>query len=114
MLAIYQTAKRELEYDATRFVQVVSDKEAWPLRGGSSGAIRPRTVSQPCGPARLDLAVEAHVLKLEVAELFTAADRQQARRRLEAYGWHESPGTLPEASLLPPLACRGEAVSVAD
>jgi hypothetical protein len=35
---------------------------------------------------RLDLTVEAHVLKAEFALLFTDADRDQARDRLEAYG----------------------------
>ncbi len=36
---------------------------------------------------RLDLTVEAHVLKTEFDPLFTDADRDQARDRLEAYGW---------------------------
>jgi hypothetical protein len=36
---------------------------------------------------RLDLTVEAHVLKTEFAPLFTDGDRHQARDRLEAYGW---------------------------
>jgi hypothetical protein len=35
----------------------------------------------------LDLTVEAHVLKAEFDPLFTDADRDQARDRLEAYGW---------------------------
>jgi hypothetical protein len=40
---------------------------------------------------RLDLTVEAHVLKQDYATLLTEADRQQARRRLEQYGWHDNP-----------------------
>jgi hypothetical protein len=36
---------------------------------------------------RLDPTVEGHVLKIEFAPLFTDADRDQARDRLEAYGW---------------------------
>jgi hypothetical protein len=35
--------------------------------------------------------VEAHVLKQDYATLLTEADRQQARRRLEQYGWHDNP-----------------------
>ena len=41
---------------------------------------------------RLDLTVEAHVLKHDYTTLFSDADRQQARRRLELYGWQEKPG----------------------
>jgi 5-methylcytosine-specific restriction protein A len=40
---------------------------------------------------RLDLTVEAHVLKTESATLFTDDDRDQARDRLEAYGWRPLP-----------------------
>ena len=36
---------------------------------------------------RLDLTVEAHVLRTEFASLFSDADREQARTRLETYGW---------------------------
>jgi hypothetical protein len=35
--------------------------------------------------------LEAHVLKTEFAPLFTDADRDQARDRLEAYGWRPLP-----------------------
>ena len=38
---------------------------------------------------RLDLTIEAHLLKPDYRSLFTEADRQQARRRLELHGWHE-------------------------
>jgi hypothetical protein len=40
---------------------------------------------------RLDLTVEAHVLQKEFATLFTDADWQRARARLELYGWHKNP-----------------------
>jgi len=39
---------------------------------------------------RLDLSVESHVLKPEYQDLFTDADRQQARDRLTAYGWTDN------------------------
>ena len=45
----------------------------------------------PWEHGRLDLTVEAHVLKTEFATLFTDADRDQARDRLEAYGWRPLP-----------------------
>lgn len=39
---------------------------------------------------RLDLTVEAHVLRDEFATLFTDDDRKRARERLEQYGWKET------------------------
>jgi hypothetical protein len=42
---------------------------------------------------RLHLTVEAHVLQQRYATLFNDDDRQQARQRLAAYGWHEPRGT---------------------
>jgi hypothetical protein len=40
---------------------------------------------------RLGLTVEAHLLRSEYAALFTDADRQRARERLELYGWQPNP-----------------------
>ena len=36
---------------------------------------------------RLDLTVEAHVLRSEFGPLFSEADRERALERLESYGW---------------------------
>lgn len=90
MVAIYETAKRELGYNATRFLQMISEQ------GGLATARRLLWSNQPSdgfttlwSHHRLDLTVEAHVLKREYAALFTEADQEQARRRLELYGWHE-------------------------
>jgi hypothetical protein len=86
MVSIYETAKRELSYNATRFVQMISEQ------GGlttvkqllwSSTPSEGLTTLWEC--RRLDLTVEAHVLKTEFA--LHRADRDQARDRLEAYGW---------------------------
>jgi hypothetical protein len=92
MVAIYETAKRELGYNATRFLQMLSEQ------GGLATAKQLLWSDQPSdgftalwSHHRLDLTVEAHVLKQEFAALFTEADRQQARRRLELYGWHDNP-----------------------
>jgi hypothetical protein len=40
---------------------------------------------------RLDLTVEAHVLKREFLGLFADDDRRQARALLELCGWHDNP-----------------------
>ena len=93
MVAIYETAKRDLGYNATRFLQMISEQ------GGLATARQLLWSDQPSdgfttlwSHHRLDLTVEAHVLKPDYATLFTDADREQARRRLELYGWPESPG----------------------
>ncbi len=90
MVAIYETAKRDLGYNATRFLQMVSEQ------GGLATARQLLWSDQPSDGFttlwqhhRLDLTVEAHVLKSEFETLFTDADRHQARARLEAYGWRE-------------------------
>jgi hypothetical protein len=38
---------------------------------------------------RLDLTVEAYILRDEFASIFTDEDCEQARARLEEYGWRE-------------------------
>ena len=94
MIAIYETSKRELGYNATRFLQMVSQQ------GGLATA---RQLLWSDAPSegfttlwehnRLDLTVEDHVLRAEFASLFSDADREQALTRLEAYGWHQNAGT---------------------
>jgi hypothetical protein len=91
MVAIYETAKRELGYTATRFLQMISE------HGGLATARQLLWSEQPSDGFttlwlrhRLDLTVEAHVLHEEFTTLFTDADRQRARDRLESYGWQES------------------------
>lgn len=85
MVAIYETAKRELGYNATRFLRMVSEQ------GGVATARQLLRSDQPpdgftslWSHHRLDLTVEAHILKPEYQTLFTDADRQQASDRLEA------------------------------
>ena len=91
MVAIYETAKRDLGYNATRFLQMISE------HGGLATARQLLWSDQPSdgfttlwSHHRLDLTVEAHVIKHEYAILFTDADREQARKRLELYGWQET------------------------
>jgi hypothetical protein len=88
MVSIYQTAKRELGYNATRFAQMISE------RGGLATAkqlIWSSNLSEGFTTLwerhRLGLTVEALVLESEFAPLFTDADREQAFQRLQAYDW---------------------------
>lgn len=96
MVAICETAKRDLGYNATRFLQMVSE------HGGLATARQLLRSDQPSdgfttlwAHDRLDLTVETHVLKHEYLTLFTYTDRQQARGRLELYGWRDSPRAAP-------------------
>ena len=93
MVGIYETAKRELGYNATRFLQMVSEQ---------GGLVTARQLLWSDAPSdgfttlwehhRLDLSVEDHVLRTEFASLFSNADREQALVRLEAYGWQPRAG----------------------
>lgn len=88
MVSIYETAKRELGYNATRFLQMIS---------GQGGLATARQLLWDDRPSdgfttlwerkRLDLTVEAHVIAPEFAPLFTEADRERALNRLREYGW---------------------------
>ena len=86
--AIYVTAKRECGYNAVRFMQLVAEK------GGVSAA--KQLISKNGGTdgfatlwehGRLDLSVEAHVLKKEYKELFTDDERKICRDRLIEFGF---------------------------
>ena len=88
MIDIYQRAKDECGYNATRFLSMLS------ARGGLAAA---RTLLATSAPSsgfttlwehgRLDLTVEAHILKPEFAALFTQDEKELARSRLEEYGY---------------------------
>lgn len=88
MLSIYKTAKADCGYTATRFLQLVSSigglaaaKQLIAKPGGTDGFAK----LYECG--RLDLSVEAHVLKEKYAELFTDEEKQLCRERLKQYGF---------------------------
>ena len=88
MVSIYDTAKRDLGYNASRFIQMVSE------RGGVSAARQLVWSESPSDGftflwehRRLDLTVEAHMLDEEYASLFSDEDRQRALDRLNQYGW---------------------------
>ena len=88
MMDIYKTAKQECGYNATRFMQMVAEK------GGVAAA--KQLISKDGGTdgfatlwehGRLDLSVEAHVLKEEYKELFTDEERKMCKDRLKEFGY---------------------------
>lgn len=90
MREIYITAKRECNYNPVRFLQLVGE------RGGLLAA--KQLITKPGGTygfatlwqhGRLDLSVEAHVLKPEYEPLFTEEERRICRERLEQFGYKD-------------------------
>ena len=86
MVEIYQTGKRELGYNAARFIQMVSEQ------GGLATAKKLLWTDQISDGfetlrrhGRLDLTVETHVLKEEFADLFTDEERRRAQDRLDLF-----------------------------
>lgn len=88
MINIYREAKRELNYTASRFMQLISEigglraaKQLISKDGGTSGFVTLWEMG------RLDFSIEAHVLKPEYKELFTEEEREICRDRLKEYGY---------------------------
>lgn len=88
MKNIYISAKKELGYNATRFLQLISKK------GGLNAA--KQLISKEGGTYgfevlweknRLDLSVEAHVLKPQYSQLFTEDERAICINRLKKFGF---------------------------
>ena len=86
MVEVYQTTKKEVKYNAVRFLQLISEK------GGVAAA--KQLVMKDGGTegfgtlhmaGRLDLSVEAHVIKPEYAELFTQEEIDTCIKRLKEY-----------------------------
>jgi hypothetical protein len=87
MLDIYRRAKTECSYNAARFLHMVSEsgglnaaRSLLAAPGVSDGFV----ALWKCG--RLDLTVEALVLKSEWRELFTDTELAVARKRLKDLG----------------------------
>jgi hypothetical protein len=88
MRVIYSRAKREAGYNATYFLQMLS--EIWP----EATARRLVMSTQPSQGFtalwerhRLDLTVEARILEPRFEPLFTDEERLAALHRLDAYGY---------------------------
>ena len=82
MVDLYLRAKRDANYNATYFLQMISDAE---LRGY-------RTARQLFHWGRLDSTVEVVILRPEWADLFTDGGACDPRRRLTDYGFVASVG----------------------
>ncbi|HHU83328.1 MAG TPA: hypothetical protein GXZ26_10020 [Firmicutes bacterium] len=89
MKEIYYRADKEIGYKATRFLQMLSEM------GGVATAVS--LVSKPGATdgfiklwenQRLDLSVEALVLKEEYKELFSEEIRTACANRLKEYGFN--------------------------
>ena len=88
MRMIYDRARTECHYNATRFLRMLSEhggvetaRRLIAVEGKTEGFSR----LWECG--RLDLTVEALVLKEEYRSLFTEAERELCRQRLQKYGY---------------------------
>ncbi|MBZ9621424.1 hypothetical protein G9F71_000770 [Clostridium sp. FP2] len=86
MTDVYRKADKECGYRATRFLQMLSEKggvktakELVSKEGGTDG------FSKLWQLGRLDLSVEALVLKDEFKELFTEEQLSLCKARLEKY-----------------------------
>ena len=88
MFGVYDSAKRKCNYNATYFLQMLHKHgglETARRLLASGNAAHGFTVLWECG--RLDLSVEAQVLRAEFAPLFTPEEREIARSRLADYGY---------------------------
>jgi hypothetical protein len=91
MVETYERAKVEVGYVATRFLQMISEQ------GGVETAHQLLASDQVSAgfsalweAKRLDLSVEARVLKPEFEELFSIEEKEIARSRLERFGYQLS------------------------
>jgi hypothetical protein len=85
---IYFIAKKEIKYNASRFIQLVSreggQKAAKQLISKSGGTYGFEILWKN---SRLDLSVEALILRSEYHELFTDEEREICRNRLKEFGY---------------------------
>jgi len=88
MMNVYQRARKECDYNATRFLQMLHEH-----RGLETARILLHASNVSEGYValwerkRLDLTVEALILAKEWHPLFSEHDREIARKRLAEYGY---------------------------
>ncbi len=89
MIGIYEKAKEECNYNATRFLAMVSERGGLATARALLATPRPSdgfTALWEC--KRLDLTVEVLVLSPEFASLFEDNEKRVARDRLRQYGYN--------------------------
>jgi hypothetical protein len=88
MLDVYRRAKSEANYNATRFLSMVTEQGGYET---ARTLIHATKVSDGYTAlwdrGRLDLTVEAVILRPEWHDLFSENERAIARRRFEEYGY---------------------------
>lgn len=88
MLDVYQRAKTEAGYNASRFLSMVTEQGGYEA---ARSLVHAQNVSEGYTALwerkRLDLTVEAVILKPEWRDLFSEVERDIARRRLAEYGY---------------------------
>jgi uncharacterized protein with NAD-binding domain and iron-sulfur cluster len=88
MLSVYRKAKDECHYNATRFLQMVSDQgglQAAKALLHAEGYSEGLTALWELG--RLDISMEAVVIQQPWSQLFTEEELATARRRLQELGY---------------------------
>lgn len=88
MKDIYRRGKVEAGYNATYFLQMLSEDGPVETARRLVNSSRPSEgFTALWERRRLDLTVEAHVLQEPHRSLFTDDELERARRRLEEYGY---------------------------
>ena len=88
MVEIYQRARAECGYNASRFIQMVDEQKG--LAAAKTLLHSPHVsdgYTSLWELGRLDLSVEAYVLKPDFRELFTPEELEIAESRLHVYGY---------------------------
>ena len=88
MLDIYRRAKSDAGYNASRFLGMVSEQGGYEAARTLLHALKVSDGYTALWERnRLDLTVEALILKPEWRDLFSNAEREIARQRLIEYGY---------------------------
>ena len=89
MLDVYDRAKRECKYDAKLFLRMIGPGQG--VQAAKTLLRAPRIQSgfeKLWELNRLDITMEARILKPKYADLFEPAEISEARKRLEAADYH--------------------------
>ena len=88
MLAIYDLAKKECHYNASRFRKMVSEHGGLPAAKMLLLSTRhPEGLTRLWEEGRLDISMEALVLREPWCQLFTAEEIAIAKKRLKDLGY---------------------------